>query len=250
MSQDFYTRSAAYYDAITAEFDADIACYRHLAEAYGGPLLDVGCGTGRLLLPLAQAGYTVVGVDNNPAMLAIAREKTATLPRVTLHEADIMTHQSGPYGLVLLSFNALLHFTTQAAQRALLAHLAKLVAPEGALVIDIPNAGEAYATEDTPALMFERTITQDGQQVQQFSTSILERASQLLHTQWIYDDIAADGTLRRWIAPLTMRHVFPAEAALLLELAGLDIVDQFGDYDLNPFDEGCERLVILAEHRA
>ncbi|MFP4323680.1 MAG: class I SAM-dependent methyltransferase [Anaerolineales bacterium] len=248
MSQTFYARTAAYYDAITADFAADTECYQYFAaERSATSVLDVGCGTGRVLLPLAEAGYRVVGVDDVPAMLAIARAKLAAYPQATLYEDDILVHTGGPYDLILLSFNALLHFTRQDDQIALLEHLGNLLSPAGRLAIDIPNAAEAYATEDTGALIFERDFEHNGTRIMQFSISTLERTAQLLHTQWVYDTLAPDGSFRRDVIPLTMRYVFPAELTLMLRAAGLQTIARFGDYDLMPFEEGSERLLALVE---
>jgi SAM-dependent methyltransferase len=72
-SGDDYDRFAPFYDLEFAGFDDDLPLYRAFAEHSGGPILELGCGTGRLIVPLAEDGYDITGVDLSPAMLALAR---------------------------------------------------------------------------------------------------------------------------------------------------------------------------------
>src|SRR5260370_41347447 len=77
MNED-YGLIAPFYDVEHARFDEDIDLYMNFAELRGGPLLELACGSGRLLLPLAQAGYEVTGVDTSASMLALARNALDT----------------------------------------------------------------------------------------------------------------------------------------------------------------------------
>lgn len=250
----FYETIARYYDAENATMTEDLALYRELADERGGPVLDVGCGSGRVMLALAQDGVRVVGVDFSAAMLARGRRRLAQQPalasRVTFVEGDALAAElPGPFALILLPYNMLMHFNTQADQLAALRRFRALLAPEGLLVLDLPNAGEAYGAQDDDVLSLERTFIEpeSGNRVMQQSVSRLERVSQQFHVTWIYDEIQPDGTLRRTLAPLLLRHVFPAELDLLLALAGLARVTAYGDYDQSPFEEGSPRLIVLAE---
>jgi len=251
----FYDTIARYYDAETEHFTDDLPLYLELAEETGAPILDVGCGTGRIALTLAQAGYAVVGVDSSAPMLGLAQRKLAVLPTVaplvTLTQADILSFDQGRYPLILLAYNALMHFTDTNSQLALLRQLSGLVADEGRMVIDLPNAAEAYAAEDAGGVVLERTFTepQSGNLVLQQSVSTLYRTDQLLHIHWIYDEILPDSTLKRTLAPQVLRYVFAAELRLLLQVAGWQVEAEWGDYDQSDFAEGCERLIILASKR-
>ena len=148
----FYERVARFYDAETSEKVDDLQLYSELAEEYGEPILDVGCGTGRVLIHLAQEGYTVHGVDDSPQMLARLQRKLDAFPHLAAQikavKADIFTYTADqPYKLTLLTYNALMHFHTQEKQMALLKHLHNLTAKDGLLIIDLPNAGEMFACQ-------------------------------------------------------------------------------------------------------
>jgi SAM-dependent methyltransferase len=249
---DFYDRIARYYDAENAHFTDDLPLYSQLAARAGEPILDVGCGTGRVCLHLAQEGSRVIGVDSSAQMLMMAQRKIENLPHLSeslrLVQADVMAFSEGEYGLILLPYNALMHFTTAERQIRLLRHLQGLLADDGLIAIDLPNAGEAYAAEDEAGIILERSFIEPdtGHLVMQQSVSTLNRAEQLLDVTWIYDEIENDATLKRTLAPLQLRYVFPSELLLMLQLCDLRVEDTFGDYDQNPFTDGTPRFIAIA----
>ena len=101
---DVYEKLARFYDLEHADLTADLVFFLHLTRQAGGPVLEVGCGTGRLLLPLVEAGIDVTGVDSSPAMLSVARRKLGE--RVMLIEGDIRTVTlPGCYALIIISIN-------------------------------------------------------------------------------------------------------------------------------------------------
>lgn len=249
----FYTTIARFYDAETADRTDDLALYSQLAEEIGTPILDIGCGTGRVLLPLAQAGHRVHGVDNDRAMLNLLERRLTAMPHLREHltyeQADILSYKSQErYALTLLTYNALMHFHTQDAQMTLLKRLRQLTAEDGLLVIDLPNAGETFATQDTDALTLDRTFMEpeSGHQVMLQSVSYLDRTTQLLQVQWIYDEIHEDGTVKRLIAPHVLRYFFYPEMVLLLRVCGFRVQAVYGGCDEEPFEDGSERMVIYA----
>ena len=252
---EFYDSISNYYDAENLEMTEDLHLYSMYAGIFGDPILDVGCGTGRVMLHLAQEGHTCVGVDTSAQMLARAEQKVAGLPEIASRSrfvlGDIETYESQePFGLILLPYHTFMHFQNQDTQLNVLKQLASNLAPNGAMIFDLPNAGEAFATQDEYTISLERTFTdpESGNVVMQQSVSNIDRVKQLLHIQWIYDEIGEDNVVRRTIAPLTLRYVFYAEMKLLLAATGLKIVDVYGDYEQGPFGDGCERMIIVAKH--
>ncbi len=247
----FYDTIARYYDAEIGDKTDDLQMYSRLADDYGSPILDVGCGTGRVLLHLAQEGHDAHGIDTSPQMLQRLRNKLNALPhlndRVQFTEGDVLDYTPDTrYQMVLLTYNALMHFQTQTAQIKLLTHLHSLLAGSGLLVLDLPNAGEVFATQDTDAILLDRQFIEpeSGHMVMLQSTSYLDRVTQLLHVQWIYDEITGDGTVKRLFAPHVLRYIFFPEAKLLLERCGFELVGVYGSTDETPFEDGCERMIL------
>jgi SAM-dependent methyltransferase len=249
----FYDTMARFYDAENADMVVDLALYGELAHECGDPVLDMGCGTGRVMLFLAQHGHRVVGVDPSAAMLARGRAKLDRLPalkpRVTMLAGDALhTPLAERFALIIVPYNTFMHFPDLATQLAVLAHLGALLTDDGQLVIDIPSAGEAYATQDNSGLVLERMFTEpeSGHLVMQHSVSTIDRAEQLLHVTWIYDEIRGDGAVHRTLAPLVLRYVFPGEMQLMLRAAGLELLAFYGDYDRQPLVDGSPRMLTLA----
>jgi SAM-dependent methyltransferase len=252
----FYAQIARYYDAENTDKNDDLPFYLQLAEQVGGPIMDIGCGTGRVMFPLARAGYEVHGIDNEAAMLEVARRQHAQIGTlrggVTFHEGDVLTYPlDAKFRLMLVPYNGLMHFHTQSEQLALLRKLRTWTQDDGLLVLDLPNAGDTFATQDTGALMFERSFLEPetGHLVMQHSISTLDRVEQLMRVTWIYDEITSDGTVRRTVAPLTLYYYFLPEIRLLLAATGFEFQDAYGDLDFGPFVDGCERMIVLAKPR-
>jgi len=249
----FYETIARFYDAENAEFNEDLELYSELAGETGGPVLDVGCGTGRVMLHLAQEGYRVVGVDNADAMLARGRRKLDVMPdltsRVTFMHGDALTLDlPDRFKLIIVPYNSFMHFGEQRDQLAALRMAARLLDDDGLLVLDLPNAGDAYATQDDGTIVLERMFTEpeSGHLVMQQSYSMIDRAAQHLYITWIYDEIAEEGAVHRTLAPLKLRYVFPGEMDLQLAANGLRRVAFYGDYTREPFEDGSPRMVVLA----
>lgn len=253
VSAAFYNTIARYYDAENEHMTADLEFYTDLADEFGGPILDIGCGTGRVMLHLASLGHRTAGLDIARAMLERGQRKLrgrADLRDLAAFYEGSATDYPLPesYPLILIPYNGLMHFRSTAAQVAALRHLGRFLARDGLLVIDLPNAGEHFAAQDDSALTLERTFIEpeSGNLVMQQSVSRIDRAEQTQYITWIYDEIGQDGTLRRTVAPLTLRYIFPAELDLLLQVSGLRRVDRYGDYDQSEFADGCERLIVTA----
>jgi SAM-dependent methyltransferase len=249
----FYGTVARFYDAEHLDKTDDLQLFCQLAGDYGGPILDVGCGTGRVMFHLAQEGHDVHGIDNERAMLDYARQKAQAMShlndRLTFHYGDVLRYDlEARFKLVLLPYNALMHFHEQDVQLALLHRLREWIDDDGLLVLDLPNAGETFATEDSDSVILERTFIEPetGHLVMQQSVSQLDRVTQMLQVTWIYDEITGDGTVRRTYAPHRLRYFFYPELRLLLLHTGFEVQAVYGDTDRNPFEDGCERMIVLA----
>ncbi len=252
-SVDFYEIVARYYDAENADKEDDLPFYSEVAAETGGPILDVGSGTGRVVLHLAQEGYRVVGFEPTAPMLARARRKLEVLPdlrsQVTFFQADITgADLAEQFALILVSYNVFMHVRTQEEQLAALRRFREWLRPDGLLIIDLPDTGFIFSTPDDGSIVLERTFIEpeSGCMVMQQSVSDLDRSSQRMFITWIYDELGQDGAVRRTVAPLTLHYYFPAEMELLLRLTGLEKVAFYGDYEGGPFEDGCPRMIVAA----
>ncbi|MCS7070564.1 MAG: hypothetical protein NZM00_03605, partial [Anaerolinea sp.] len=168
---------------------------------------------------------------------------------VTLHQGDALTLTlDRTFGMVIIPYNTLMHFLTLDEQRTLLRRAHDWLYPGGLLVIDLPNAGEAFAAPDTEAVTLERTFIdrETGHLVMQQSSCRLDRAEQRMYVTWIYDEIGPDGALKRTVVPVVIHYFFLRELALLLELSGFRIDAVMGDFDGTPYGDGAPRMLTIA----
>jgi SAM-dependent methyltransferase len=248
----FYGQISRYYDVENEAFTADLPLYVELAEEVGDPILEIGCGSGRVLLHLAQAGYNVTGLDPSEEMLNLARRKLKSLPhiedRVQLLSKKVEEFDGGKFPLILLTYNMLMHFTRQEAQIEVLQNLREHLTDDGLIVIHMPNAGERYTFEDEENLVLERmfVMPDTNNLVMQQSIRSIDRVAQKLTVSWIYDEVTQDNILRRTVASQELRYIFPAEMKLLLQVCGLKAEKWYGDFEGSEFADGCEEMIVLA----
>jgi SAM-dependent methyltransferase len=249
----FYATIARYYDAEHTDKTDDLVMYSRLIERYGGPVLDIGCGTGRVMFHMAQEGCESHGIDSEEAMLDRARLKLDMFPhlrgKLRFYQGDVLTMDlEQSYKMVLLSYNSLMHFHEQEEQIALLKRLRGWVADDGLLVIDLPNAGETFSSHDGDNLTLERTFleAESGHLVMQQATSYLDRVTQLMQVNWIYDEIDGEGVVHRTVAPVVFRYFLYPEVQLMLQLTGFKVEAVYGDTEESPFEDGCERMIVYA----
>jgi SAM-dependent methyltransferase len=249
---DSYSTVSRFYDLENADFTEDLPFWADLAREKGGPILELGCGSGRVLFHLAREGFDVCGIDSSPAMLAAARRRLARQPaiarRISLLEEDFTRLQiRGTFPLILLAFNTFSHLTDAEAIRAALEGIAARLAPGGWAVMALPNPIPLFGSP-AEGLVLERTFRDEARNVtvEQFSSLRVDRIDQIGRITWLYDEIAADGAVRRTTAPMTLRYFFPNELELWLRGAGLAPAHVWGDYDRSAFEEDSPALIVAA----
>ena len=246
-----YAQIARFYDWENAEFTEDLPFWCDLAREYGTPALELGCGSGRVLLQLAREGFEATGVDSSPEMIALARNRLARqraiAGRIRLVEEDFRRLElQQTFPLVILPFNTFSHLTETAETDAALKSIAAHLAPGGVFALALPNPIPIYSAMPE-GLVLERTF-RDGERgviVQQFSSLRLDRVAQLGHITWIYDEVDPAGKVTRTTVPMTLRYFFPNEIPVLLERAGLRLLHLWGDYDRSPFAEDSPELIVI-----
>ena len=251
---DPYALIGEFYDLEHAAFEEDVACLMNFIQAVGDPVLELGCGSGRFLLPIAAEGFRVTGLDRSGPMLERARaavDDAGAAGLVTLHPGEMTAADQapgGPFGVVLASLNSLLHLDTPEAQRAALAAARRALDPRGQLLIDIMNPTPDTLRGLDGALVHEGGWSrEDGSRIDKFSARRIDTSEQTISTDLWYDVSAADGAVRRVATRYRMRYLHRAELELLLELAGFASWELYGSYDLDPYDVHSDRLIVAAE---
>lgn len=249
-----YDTIAHYYDLTHAGLTADLPLLQQLAQQANGPLLECGCGTGRVLLPLARAGFTITGIDNSPAMLDIARQKLAqeapqVQAQVTLVQGEMGQVDLGePFALVIIPYNTLLHLSPTRVNQTL-SNLNQQLEADGRLFIDLANPFAIAQTPNDRMVTLEQTYTDPttGHTILQFASNWLDEEAQILHITWIYDTTADNGgPIHRTISQFNYHYLYPHQLELRLRQSGFQLEALWGDYNRSPFHEESDRLLGLA----
>lgn len=248
-----FDRLARFYDWEHADFLEDVPLYLGLAQRTGGPILEVGCGSGRLVVPLARAGYEVVGLDSSAAMLDRARARLHREPalaqQVQLIEGDVRAMQLPErFRLVIVGLDSFGLLIEQGDQLQALAALRRHLRPDGLLVLDVANGNlrGAEAEEETLLHRHGPAPERQDQLLLKWVIRRTDHAAQLDHLLHIYDETDGDGRVRRTAVEVTLRYFTRFELQLLLERVGFEIEALYGDYDLAPYGPSSQRLIAVA----
>jgi len=246
MSDEYEGLLALNYDAlygVMRDPSGDAAFYRALAQETGGPVLEMGCGTGRVLLPIAALGIPCVGVDASPAMLAVLRSKNPP-PNLELVEARMESFDLGGrrFALVICAFRAFQHLLEIDAQLATLANIRKHLAPGGEFAFDVfdPKLAWLVAPGDTERI--DATFMLDGVQTRRFArTTRVDQATQTLDLTFRFDpeppDARGKKTVRlRWFHRYEIEH--------LLARAGFTDLAIYGGYDKRPWRPEGDTVIV------
>jgi SAM-dependent methyltransferase len=247
------------YDGVPGYLERpDVAFYVREAERSGGPVLELGCGTGRILVPIARAGCTVTGLDGSREMLArcearLREEPAEVRGRVTLHHGDARGFDLGAsFALVTAPFRLMQHLVSIGDQLRLLESVARHLAPGGRFVFDVFNpsfaalvAADGVEHDDTP----EHPLP-DGRTLRR--TVRIPRVrwvDQVSETELIYYLASAPGAPEeRHVHAFDMRWYLRAELEHLLARGGFRITAIHGDFAGAPLVDGSPEMVVFAEH--
>ena len=230
-----YDRIARFYDPWSRSVTEDVSFYVEQALASGGPVVELAVGTGRIAVPIAEAGIAVIGVDASPEMLAIAREAAEAAGvgvLLDLRVGDLRkppVHERVP--LAICPFRSLLHMETEREKLRALTAARDLLELNGRFVFDVfaPSREDIAETHDRwlerePGI-FERAVWDEGSR----TLSLSVRSG---------DSEATFGL--HWLsAPEWLR---------LLDEAGFEVVQFYGWFDGRSYD-GEEDMVFVCRRR-
>jgi SAM-dependent methyltransferase len=247
--EDAYADIVQLYDLEHADFQDDVEFLLELAEFGDDPILELGCGTGRVLFPLHRAGYVVTGIDRSEAMLAVAEsrqdpEAVARLLRGDMAELDEI--QDGPFGLIIASLNSVMHLRSQERQSAMISSAFRALKPKGRLVIDTLNPSLGQLNHLLNTTLLEGTWMLHGETIEKWGHRRAGPESQVIDTLIWYDQTSANGEYRRTRTRFDLRYVHQSELALMLRLSGFGRADWYGSYDLDPWDAESDRIIVVA----
>jgi SAM-dependent methyltransferase len=249
---------SAVYDAVFAHRE-DFGFYAWAAEQFGGPILEVGCVTGRVLIPAARAGYEVLGIDPNASRVEVCRARISAEAASLGLSADAIVEDvrdfrsDRRFRLVTTPFRSLQHLPTPADQLAALANMRDHLEPGGHLIIDVFNpsipllASNALREEFGDGRIHPLP---DGRTVE-LRSRIVERdyVNQLQHAEEIYIFTFPNGDAERIVLPYTTRYTFRYEYEHMAALLGFEVEAVYGGYDRSPFGANYPGEILMVLRR-
>ena len=238
-----------YFEAQYAQYTEDIPFWLELALESRGPVLELGCGSGRVLLALAAAGLPIVGIDHDPGMLARA---ASHLPQesshlVSLRQLDIRDYKlEGPFPLVISPCNTFALLPDDDFRQAATCAIRHL-APGGRLVLDLPPQTQTFipvAEDSELRAAFEDLET--GNPVQVSSQERVDPEGSRLHVTWLYDELLPDGRVERTEVPVTFHLRGPEALSRLFSGSGYQAIEYYADFQRRAYHPGSTRIIVSA----
>ena len=240
------------YDALADLYDLeyvhdyDLPFWVSLAEREGDAIVEWGAGTGRIAVPLSDAGFDVTAVEVSKSMVASGRKKSEAVEWV---QGDMRTAKLGrKYALGICAFNSFLCLLSADDALAFLRNAREHLEPGGMLGFEV----SAFTPEELvdppggPRLQHDFTRELPRGELNRFSTSRYDAASQLLAMRLFYELYDTSGRLReRRAHDLTIRVTWRDELGLMLRLAGLEVEAVYGGFEGERFTSESDNLIML-----
>jgi SAM-dependent methyltransferase len=249
-----YDLIAPFYDIEHAQFDEDLDMYRNFAESCVGPILELACGSGRLLVPLAHEGYELVGIDSSAAMLELARQhlqQAGLASRCKLVQQDLCTLNLGQkFHLAFIALGSFGHLYSRKKQQQALAAVRAHLTAGSTFIVDISNADARYMENLGSQMLHQGTWRcDDGSILTHFVSPASSTTVHLLDLTHFYDQHQQGGPVQRTIVNTQLYLFERSEMELLLEQAGFVVKDVYGDYTMSPYEHESPRMIFIAEVR-
>ncbi|MCP3409513.1 bifunctional 2-polyprenyl-6-hydroxyphenol methylase/3-demethylubiquinol 3-O-methyltransferase UbiG [Bradyrhizobium sp. CCGB01] len=220
--------------------------YVETARERGGRVLDLACGSGRLTIPLAQAGLEVVGGDLSAEMLERARSHARAqvvevdLVRLDMRDFDL---KGRTFDTVIVAMNSILHLHSLDDFRGFFRSVGRHLTQQGRLVFDafLPNIAILNSDPERRELIGAVVHHVLGAITVEESARY-DPLTQIRHVDWYW---SSETEKDFWKVPLRMRSIFPQEMPLLVASGGLSLVERFGDFDRSPLTAGSMRQICL-----
>jgi SAM-dependent methyltransferase len=251
-----YDNWADLYDKVYAYLDYDLEFWVAQAQQAGGPILEMGCGTGRVALVLAQRGFDVTGVDISPRMIEQANAKAAgqdLAGKARFLVGDMAEEDPGAnadFGLVIFPFRSFQSMLNPEEQRDALANAAAHLREGGLLALDLfsPDMEQLGDRRDEAVPFHVRDIDQpDDSTIVVWGQNLWDNVSQVNSARLIIEEVSPGGLMTaRHFRDFDLRYTFRYEMEHLLELSGFTVEHVYGDFNLGEVTEQTDDLVLVA----
>ena len=245
---------AALYEALTGDFRGDVPMYLEMAKRHNGPILEMACGTGRVAIPLVEAGHSVVGIDFDAGMIKLAGSKAKLLGlhrNISFIQANMLDFDLGrKFPLVVAGGNSLIHLLDFRLVLKAIERCREHLEDDGSFFVAFETspymaaAGKYRVERERPRQVFNRGT---GQTLLYRGTITVDPNFQrIIRHHEFANPRAPHDPNKTAIFDYATRPIYPGELELMLDICGLKVVEIFGDYDLRPLTRQSEKLIMRA----
>ena len=236
------------YDLENQELD-DVPFYLSLAQEVNGSVLELGCGTGRVTIPLAQKGIDITGLDIVPGMLARAQEKARKLPIKWVEGDTRYFHFDRQFDLIYTAGSVFQHLVKRSEQERMLACVLEHLTPEGLFAVDLlfPNRGRM---EDSEEKNWYRYKNEKGQTVRVTGIDKYDPIRQIKHETAFrhWQDENGQEIVKQ--ARYALRIIYPQEMKALLHYNGFTILHCYGNFDKSPITAESQHMIYICKSKS
>lgn len=256
-----YREFSYFYDHFSGKQESDIQFYVEEAKKAGSPVLELGCGTGRVTIPVAESGIDIIGLDLSEEMLSVARQKVSRLDietqrHIQLVEGDMRNFSlDQKFDLIMIPFRAFLHLLTQEDQKQALICIREHLTDHGRLALNIFDPSLKIISEHMGTLgagiqkQTEFVHPDTGNTVIVWSTRKYDATEQILEASFILEELDDHGkVVSKTYIPLSLRYAYRYEMQYLLEVCGYRIEALYGDFQRGPFQHSGEQIWIAGKN--
>lgn len=242
--------NARLYDLMypqTSEVNKKVGFYLDLATAARQPVLELACGTGSMLLPIAAKGIACEGLDLSSDMLAEARAKfDARAVHALFHIGDMASFDLGRrFGLVFIASNSLLHLHSADDIVQCIQSVRRHLDKGGRFVFDVFNPSvRMLAGADGTRREMQRFDDPEQGEVRVEVEERYDAVAQVTRGVWYFSSNSESDFLT---VSLEVRSIFPQELPLLIEKGGLKLLERYGDFSYSPFTNESLHQVCICE---
>lgn len=265
-----YLGGAPYYDLDVRSYGSeDLRFYRRYADRLARSrrkrdddtvrILELACGTGRISLPLARAGFHVSGIDLSEAMLSVFLDKLGeetenTGERINLYLEDMATFtlSEPPFDLVIIPFRGFQALTETGDAMSCLNNVKRHLAPDGLFVLNIFAVApfNRWLDDNQERVEWRKEDPETGEEIVRARIAgSCDTKNQLINPTTVYYVYHPDGRVDRLEDQFSLRYYFQHQMETLLCASGFEIVEEFGDYLGAPIGEGPEQLFVCRHSR-